>query len=167
MEHIVKLTHGHDCIKFECAFNSKDCFPGSGGSHGRHGLTITFLSKGDDGAVQFVLYTGWSPQYTAPDEIGHRYVASWGNGSAMPADLGCHSKKPQYEGQAISGDSCEYCNGEPCYYDGSGLNADDAMYALVNGGGVALWKFLDDYYGCIFQNKDYPVPAEYSKPPRK
>ena len=65
------------------------------------------------------------------------------------------------------GDACEYCDGKPCYYDGSGLNANDAMYALVNGGDVALWSFLDAYYAHIFDGKDYPKPAEYPKPLRK
>ena len=79
----------------------------------------------------------------------------------MPADLGCYSKTPHYDGQTPIENSCEYCDGQPCYYDGSGLNASDAMYSLVNGGEAALWKFLDDYYSSVFLGGEYPKPFEY------
>ena len=84
----------------------------------------------------------------------------------MPADLGYHSKTPQYEGQEVMDDACEFCDGQPCYYDGSGLNATDAMYALVNGGETALWAFLDAYYEAVFNSGAYPEPAEYPMPLR-
>ena len=84
----------------------------------------------------------------------------------MPADLGYHSKKPHYDGQQPTGENCEYCDGKPCYYDGSGLNANDAMYALVNGGDNALWAFLDGYYNYVFNGGEYPKPAEYKARPR-
>lgn len=162
MERITKFSSGHDCVKFECINDSDRCAPGKGGSHGKSGLSIIFISKGDAGAVQFVIYTGWVPQLTKPDSIGWRSVENWGN-SVMPADLGYHSKKELYEGQDVMQESCEYCDGQPCYYDGSGLNANDAMYALVNGGSEALWIFLDAYYEHTFNGAEYPVPAEYSK----
>ena len=165
MEHIVRFERGYDCIKFECTSGSKDCKPSSGGSHGRHGLNIRFVSKGDAGAVQFLLYTGWTPQYVKPSNIGLR-DCNWGT-SIMPADLGYHSKTPRYEGQHKIDNACEFCDGQPCYYDGSGLNANDAMYALVNGGEVALWAFLDAYYESVFAGSKYPVPAEFEMPPRK
>lgn len=166
MEHIVRLESGYDCITFECCNRSKKCFPGSGGSHGRHGLSMRFVSKGELGAVQFLLYTGWTPQYSKEDRIGARRIHDWGRG-AMPADLGYHSKTPRYEGHTIADQSCEFCDGQQCYYDGSGLNASDAMYALVNGGDSALWAFLDAYYNTVFEDCEYPKPAEYKMPSRK
>jgi hypothetical protein len=165
MEHIIKFEQGYDCITFECVHGSKQCIPGGGGSHGRHGLSIRFVSKGDSGAVQFLLYTGWLPQFAEPSNIGCRNVRDWGN-SVMPADLGYHSKAPKYEGQDPIDKACEFCDGQPCYYDGSGLNSYDAMYALVNGGEDALWIFLDSYYQNVFGEGEYPKPAEYSKPLR-
>jgi len=167
-EHIVRFERGYDCMKFECINRSKKCFPGSGGSHGKHGLAIRFVSKGVDGAVQFLLYTGWLPQFAEKDSIGYRFIWDWGSGLGfMPADLSYHSKVARYEGQDHVQDSCEFCDGKPCYYDGSGLNASDAMYALVNGGDKALWEFLDAYYENIFNGAPYPEPAEYEKPLRK
>lgn len=168
MEHIVRFEHGHDCIRFECRFGSKNCHPGAGGSHGIHGLTIRFISKDADGAVQFALCTGWLPQKVARSKFGSRYVRAYGKGiGALPADLGYHSKKPRYDGQEPIAAACEFCDGQPCYYDGSGLNAHDAMYALVNGGEAALWTFLDAYYDRVFRGGAYPEPAEYATPLRK
>jgi hypothetical protein len=119
------------------------------------------VSKGDAGAVQFVLFTGWLPQHIEPSGIGLRCISKWGSIDVSPADLGYHSKTPHYAGQETAAASCEYCGGQPCYYDGSGLNANDAMYALVNGGDDALWAFLDGYYSTVFSGAAYPTPAEY------
>lgn len=161
MEHKIEFNAGYDCIKFKCKFSSKTCLPNKGGSHGRHGLEIKFLSIGDAGAVQFVIYTGWLPHHVKKDDIGYRSILKWGMTDVMPADLGYHSIKPVYEGQDIVSDSCPYIDNKPCYYDGSGLNASDAMYSLVNGGQDALWTFLDAYYECVFNKGNYPESAEY------
>ena len=166
LEHIVKFERGYDCNRFECINGSNHCYPDSGNSHGFHGLNIRFLVKGSGGAVQFLLSTDWLPQQVKPDSISHRSINSWTNNLGRypyPMDLGYHAKKPKYKGQTIAQDSCEFCGGEPCYYDGSTFNASDAMYALVNGGDEALWKFLEEYYQYIFNGKVYPTPAEYPK----
>jgi hypothetical protein len=166
LEHIVRFFKGHDCIRFECIFGSERCLPGSGGSHGVHGLKIWFISKGAEGAVQFVLYTGWVPKFSEKDDTRFLNV-KWDEISPVPFDLGFHSKKPTYEGEIPADMACEYCDGEPCYYGGSSINANAAMYALVNGGDKALWAFLDKYYDCVFNAGEYPEPAEYQKPRRK
>lgn len=168
LEHIVRFEAGYDCIKFECKHGSKKCNPGSGGSHGRHGLSIRFVVKGDAGAVQFLIYTHWLPQYKKADYIGYR-DCKWEDETGMPvmpADLGYHSKTPHYDGRSIIDDHCEFCDNQPCYYDGSGLNANDAMYALVNGGDIGLWNFLEGYYYSVFENENYPTPTEYPEPLR-
>lgn len=166
MEHIIRFEPGYDCIRFECASDSKDCKPNSGGSHGRHGLQIRFVVKGEEGAVQFLLYTSWLPQQMLESSIGSLAIFDWGSGSPIPADLGYHSKTPHYENQKPITDECEFFDG-PCYYDGSGLNAAHAMYALVNGGDEALWKFLEDYYRTVFEDADFPQAAEYGKGKRE
>ena len=164
MERIVKFERGYDCIKFECANNSPSCQPGSGGSHGQHGLNIRFIVKGSRGAVQFLLYTGWLPQHVKRGPVG-LHIVDWGGKFMMAADLGFHSLTPRYEDHASMG-PCEVLDGKDCYYDGSGLNANDAMYALVNGGDDALWSFLEEYYKHEFEGGEYPVPAEYPMPQR-
>lgn len=171
LEHIIKIEAGHDCIKFECLHNSKKCIPGSVGSHGRSGLSIRFVSKGEKGAVQFLLHTDWIPQFTTRSKIGHLDIREWASGLTLcyplPADLGYHSKTPRYEDQKPISEECEFCDEQPCYYDGSSLNASDAMYTLINGGGEALWKFLDGYYDSVYNNGEYPNVKEYKMPLRK
>ena len=69
----------------------------------------------------------------------------------MPADLGYHSLKPTYEEQSICTESCEYLDGKPCYYDGSGLNAKRIYNILVNEGDSGVWKELENFYNEIFE----------------
>lgn len=164
-ERIIRFLNGHDCIRFECKWDMDSCVPWKGGSHGRHGLSIVFVLKGDKGAIQFTIYTGWLPQYAE----GWEQISSineWGN-NMMPAGLGYHSKTPHYEGQTSVVESCEYCDNEPCYYDGSTLNGYNAMYTLVNGGDVALWKYLEKYYDFVFNDGESPEVVEYEKQLRK
>jgi len=162
LERIVRFSAGHDCMRFECKLKSPRCMPGGGGSHSVHGVDAKFFVKGADGAVQFVLFTGWLPRASKQDEYGWESI-----GGALPADLGYHSKKPRYDGQTSIKEACEFCDGKPCYYDGSGLNAYGAMHALVNGGDAALWAFLEEYYAHVFHGKPYPKPVEYPTPLRK
>lgn len=161
----VKFISGYDCIKFKCKFNSERCYPGSGGSHGVHGLEIRFYVHGEKGAVQFVLSTGWKPQYIEPDKIRHLSLSNCFdncNGMfPMATDLGYHSYKPHYEGQTPIENKCEVLGGKTCYYDGSSLNCNDAFYTLLNGGEDKLWEFLEQYYKCVFEGDDYPKVTEY------
>jgi hypothetical protein len=164
MEHIVRFERGHDCIRFKCINDSPKCIPGKGGSHGVGGMQIRFIVKGDAGAVQFLVSTGWLPRAVSKkdflwesDELSSFFPS--------PVDLGYHSKTPRYEGQSSMG-KCEWCDGLDCYYDGSGLNAINAMYTLVNGGDAALWEFLEQYYHYVFSGGAYPKTIEYIKPLR-
>lgn len=168
MNHIIEFTAGHDCATFECINDSPNCAPGKGGFHGASGLLISFLTKGDEGAVQFVLSTGWLPQHIKKDEIGVRQIGRvipFGaeDSSPMPFELGFYSKTPCYPGQEPLHEKCRWTDNQPCYYDGSGLKANDPFYALLNGGSEALWQFLDACYEHIFHAKPYPQPAEYPK----
>ena len=162
MEHIVKFEAGYNCIDFKCINDSKNCIPRTGGSHGIAGLSIRFISKGPEGAVQFLLYTGLIPKRSKISEISFGTTTKM-----MPADLGYHSKKPIYRDQPTCQDSCEWCDGQPCYYDGSGLNAKYPFESLINAGEEGLWKFLDAYYQCVFFDADFPKVTKYCKSPSK
>lgn len=164
MEHKVAFVPGYDCIKFECLWGHRDCAPGSGGSHGKGGLKIHFVTKGDLGAIEFILGTGWYPQFAIPSNIETRYC-EWG-GEAYPYTIGYHSKTPMYDDHEVSAMKCEYLDGKPCYSGESNLRSYDAMYALVNGGEEALWGFLDAYYEHMFRGAANPQPAEYTMSPR-
>jgi hypothetical protein len=166
MEHIIRFFRGHDCIDFECAYGSKNCAPGEGGSHGKSSVTIVFAVKGEKGAINFSIYSGWLPVFQKQDDIGSYSGIKFNSGSFMPADLGYHAKEPQYEGQTVCQESCLWLDGAPCYYDGSGLAAYEAMYTLVNGGDDELWKYLEDVYLARFQGGEHPKPYEYPYPKR-
>ena len=109
-------------------------------------MRLTFYVKGNSGAVQFLILTGWRVPYRDRRE---------GYSGLMPADLGYHAKKPQYEDQSLMMDDCEYTDG-PCYYDGSSLNAEKPYEILVTKGEDALWEFLESYYHCVFHGAPYP-----------
>ena len=164
LDHIVKFERGYDCITFKCVRGSDACAPGSGGSHGRHGMVIRFLSKGPHGAAQFILNTGWMPQSVKAGGIGTEEIRILGL-KPYPVGLGYHSKTRMHDGQEPIDDGCEFCDGRPCYYY-PGSNGSDAMYALVNGGDEALWRFLDAYYMFLFCGGEYLGPTEYEMPIR-
>ncbi len=159
MKREVKFISGYNCIDFPCKFDKK-CSPNN--SHGKHGLDILFLLHGEKGCVQFKFSTGYVPFYSKKDNISYRDIPK--NPCAdlypLPVDLGYHSYTPHYEGQTSRG-PCDYLGGKECYYDGSGLNANDACYTLINGGEEELWKFLEQYYKCTFEEGKYPEVCEY------
>jgi len=135
-----------------------------GYSGGIHGCDIRFVLKGKKGAVQFVLFTNWQlPQVTnkfkentIKDEIDIkvRFLP-------LPADLGYHSPKPLFEGQTIMQNKCEYLDNQPCYYDGSGLQAEKVYDVMRIKGSDGVWEELEKYYIKTF-GEDIP-----DIPPRK
>lgn len=96
----------------------------------------------------------------------------------MAADLGYHSKFPMYEGQQPRGavdvklsmdeskegfdkfsatstatgtfSPCPYLDGAPCYYDGSGLQAETVLKMLIEKGGEAVWDYMLECYHGVF-----------------
>lgn len=165
MKHETRFHNGHDCIKFKCKFRNKYCIPNEGGSHGIHGMEIEFYVHGELGVVQFKLSTGWLPQKVNKNNIGVlNFTANVGGKCShlfpMATDLGYHSYKPHYDRQSSMG-ACKLLGGKDCYYDGSSLNANDAFYTLLNGGEKELFKFLEQYYRCVFENGKYPKVYEY------
>ncbi len=132
-ERIVQLTP---------AFDRRHIDPSK--NYGIHGVNLRMILKGEKGAVQFVLYTNWMLPHVQmeleakyPD---HHFC------HPLPADKGYHSLKPMYEGQTSFEDSCEYLDGKQCYYDGSGLNAEDTYRILLEKGSEGVWQDLEEYY---------------------
>ena len=114
-------------------------------SHGRHGVEMLWTLVGEKGAVQFLFFTGWEPDYEYPSQD----KTDW----SMPADLGYHSPRPMYEDQVSNGTDCPFLPpGSTCYYDGSGLNAIEAWKVFVREGEEALWEHLTHYYRSVFSN---------------
>jgi len=140
-------------ITIEPAFDKRNADPNK--NYGIHGCNLRFVLKGPLGAVQFLLMTNWQlPHVTEeflkrprPDETSLRcfYLP-------MPADLGYHSPKSTYKGQKSMG-PCEYLDGKPCYYDGSGLNAEPVYERMLKEGSEGVWKELEEYYKSTFERE--------------
>ena len=141
-------------IKISPAFDRRNPDPTK--DYGIHGCDLLMVLKGEKGAVQFLLFTNWHlphvtnetlKKYNSPGDIGRFFTP-------IPADLGYHSPEPRYEGQSQATKSCEWLDGRPCYYDGSGLNAEEVYDILLKEGSKGVWKFLEDYYYQAFAEKD-------------
>jgi hypothetical protein len=84
--------------------------------------------KGEAGAVQFVVYTDWYPPHVQEERmVDHR--------QSVVASMG----------------PCEYLDGRECYYDGSGLRADEWVRdLLIKRGSDAIWEALTEEYKRLF-----------------
>lgn len=127
-ERIITFRQGFVCEKYLANPNDMS-------GHGRHGMDMLFLLVGERGVIQFLTFIGWQPDWEY--RVGKE---SW----TMPADLGYHAREPQYEGQ-LAQDDCPWL-GDKCYYDGSGLRANDVFQVFVRDGEEALWAFLESEY---------------------
>jgi len=131
-------------VEFGPAWDKRHSDPDK--NYGVHGVDLRFYLVGERGAIQFVVYTGWmlpavQEEFDArPIYPGSPYL----NHKPMPADLGCHSKKPMYEGHEPMS-SCHLFD-EPCYYDGSGCLAEGVFEVLLNEGSEGVWRELEKWY---------------------
>jgi hypothetical protein len=130
-------------VQMSPAFDKRSSDPKK--NYGIHGVDLRMILKGPLGATQFVLYTGW--------HLPHVTEELWSKNSLdtlrvvmrpLPADVGYHWHKPQYDGQEPM--KCEYVEGGQCYYDGSGLQAEKVYEILLNEGSDGVWKELEQRY---------------------
>lgn len=169
-------------LEWKPAFDKRNPDPKK--NYGIHGVELRFVVKGPLGAVQFLLYTNWQLA-SVRAEFDRKGCGRYCLNKPMPADLGYHSPVPRYEGQTPIGatkitwvdndgsipgfdvakvpeseptgtfDPCPYLDGKPCYYDGSGLNAERIFDVLCAEGDVGVWRELEAYYAETFAT----VPA--------
>lgn len=137
-------------VRFYPAYDKRDPDPSK--NYGIHGVTLAFYVHGEEGAVQFVIYTNWmTPEVQRETDARNpdpRFP--WLMHAPMPADLGYHARKPRYEDQHGRSD-CDLLGGE-CYYDGSTLNAEPIMDVLRQEGDVGVWRELEAYYNRTFRS---------------
>ena len=118
------------------------------GRYGRHGMEIRWLLRGPRGAAQFLMHTGWVPgvKGVAP-QVSHIFP--------MAVDIGYHARVPQYEGAEEWGlhENCAYIGGK-CYYDGSGLQAEEIMKRFIVDGETVIWAALEARYAALKMNID-------------
>lgn len=110
-------------------------------NYGVGSVSLRMVLKGPLGAVQFLLLTNWYLPQT------HAWWGSRGikpGLECVPADKGYHWTTPQYEGQEPM--DCDLLPGGKCYYDGSGLNADELYQVLLKEGSDGVWRELEEFY---------------------
>lgn len=134
---------------------------------GNASVRMRFVLIGAKGAVQWMIGTEWMPEAARNDvarrRAAHRLTRRDDEGQKpVGYDLGYHAREPQYEGQRPHGE-CEYL-GCACYYDGSGLAADELVEGFLNGGDDWVWNRLEAYYQCRFEGADYPSFAPIIMP---
>ena len=140
-------------VEFIPAYDKRHTDPAK--NYGIGSVQIRFVLKGPEGAVQFLMGTGWYlPQVAEEllrknvDPAGIR-TFFWPKGW----DVGYHSPTPRYEGQEPMGEPGE-CPlvpaGSRCYYDGSGLAAEPALDRLLHFGHEAVWLTLENRYDELF-----------------
>lgn len=137
-------------IEWEPAFDKRDPDPGK--NHGVHGMEIRFLLKGPDLVVQFLISTNWQLEHVwrewevkedfNPRRDKYKHLLC----RPMGADLGRHSTTPLYESERMVSKKCEYLDDRPCYYDGSGLNAEELLKKLIAEGEEPVWKRMTEAY---------------------
>ena len=113
------------------------------GRYGRHGMEIRWLLRGPRGAVQFLMNTGWVPGVKGVEpRISDLFP--------MATDIGYHAKVPQYEGaeEFSLHEKCDYIGGK-CYYDGSGLQAEEIMKHFIVDGEKVIWAALEARYSAL------------------
>lgn len=131
-------------VEFTPAFDGRDPDPSK--NYGVHGVEMRMVLKGARGAMQFVVFTNWHLPAVEQD-FGEKALYSKLY-LPMGADVGYHSPSPLYAGQGQMAE-CPYLGG-PCYYDGSGLAAEEMLEVLIAEGGEAVWKRLEDRYREVF-----------------
>ena len=114
-------------------------------NYGIGSVGLKFILKGELGAVQFYILTGWN----LPKVQEEHKIKGWSS-NPMGADVGYHSPKPMYDDDTPATDSCPYLDGKPCYYDGSGLAADGLFDKFITKGIGAVWNKLENYYTDTF-----------------
>ena len=120
-------------------------------NYGIHGMDLKFVLKGELGATQFLVYTPLHLPHVA-DELFNSPERKYNPFRGMGADLGYHSYKPMWDDQKPMSD-CDIL-GCDCYYDGSGLAAEELYVSFLQQGEPAVWRKLEQYYTKMFSHPD-------------
>lgn len=129
-------------IKFTPAFDRTDPDPSK--NFGIHCMEMDFILTGSDGAIVFIVLTGWNLPHVREKtslEIKPR-----------GALISYHSRRPIY-GESIASDVCSYLGDSPCYSDATYL-VDDVFDLFVAEGEETVWKNLEQRYVDLFGKLD-------------
>lgn len=135
-------------IQFTPAFDKRSDDPDK--NFGIGSMLLKFILKGKFGATQFVIMTNWHLVHVIEQIPDLQKI----NGSyPLPMDVGYHSYVPisKYQENPVSF-SCEYLDGQPCYYDGSSMAAENLYKKFIAEGDKVVWEYLEKYYFNVFKD---------------
>lgn len=136
-------------------YDKRSDIPGK--NYGVHGCDVVFYvhDQRRSKTVQFKCYTDWLPINVQAERMGKDVVGMYPSvcqvvtgEQPMAADLGYHSPKPMYKGQTRM--ECNLSKRGYCYYDGSGLAAEEVRNVMLEKGDEGVWPLLEDYWHEIF-----------------
>lgn len=136
-------------IAFEPGFDKRNDPDAKQRQYGCHGMNLRFVLHGERGSVQFLIYTGWLP--------GQSSYLLEKVFPPMGADVGYHWDEPRYDGQSWL--SCSMRAAGRCYYDGSGLQADELFQKFTREGDGVVWRTLEERYAEL-DARDIPSDPE-------
>lgn len=129
--------------------------PNPSKNYGIASMRIRFVLIGAKGAVQWMIGTEWFIASAREHLSRFNHLHSFDEMRRPQGyDLGYHAYKPTYEGQSQM-DDCDILNG-PCFYDGSGLNAELLIEPFLAHGEDYLWPALEAYYRFTFEDTPWP-----------
>lgn len=118
-------------------------------NYGIHGLEFRYFLGKNNRAIQFVVYTPIYLPAVADELFELGRSLKYNTFRCQGADVGYHSPMPQYDGQGCMDDNCTHTGG-PCYYDGSGLRAEEWMVDWFAGGSDAIWPKMEQEWARVF-----------------
>jgi hypothetical protein len=143
---------------WEAAYDKRTDNPAT--NYGIHGMEVRFYYGNKyEGIIQFVIYTNWHLLHVTKEQDA-KYESHF-LCHPLPADAGYHSPEPEYEGQAEF--DCDLLKCGKCYYDGSGLQAEEWFAQFLAGGEERLRELMKEEWDYHFKNKKTMVKETLSK----
>ena len=139
----IDLWPAHDCAN-SCAFGDITCAPGAGRFHGVGSARWRFSVTKDGDAAQFLLGGTYLPEtYEREQKRGQLHAPLLGR------DVGFHTstRHRDEENDFTWGSAMDDCDllGVPCWYDGSGLRADEWVTPFLRGE-MDVWAKLREVW---------------------
>ena len=133
-------------VEWTPAFDKRNANPKK--NYGIHGMNLRFVLKGPEAATQFLIYTNWLLKHNQDETDAPTQFSTLTHllCHPLPADLGYHSLRPVYSEQLAIADKCPYLDDRPCYFGGSGRNAEDLYWRFVAEGDAVVWRELESLY---------------------
>jgi len=132
--------------------------------YGLAAMKIRYLLHGAKGTTQFLWSTGVVPErimkhvdpstWRHPSTLAPYDSPEWMITEPMGYDLGAHADEPSEYRTFEDTMTCEYRPNGVCYYDGSGLQAEEVLKDFMLEGEGAVWHALERCYRMWIERED-------------